>query len=176
MQPVRAAAPAKAAPAAPAPKVVRGPTPAAKATAPARAARVTTQAPLRVAPVAAPQRVVRAAPAAGGRAARPRHAPRARRPAPRSRRAGAAPKPASPTRTASRRPAAEREGLSRGNVSLIGVFGGESGRHALLLMPDGSVERVRPGDRVRGAQVAAIDSETVRLSGGGRDTLLRLPD
>ena len=57
------------------------------------------------------------------------------------------------------------------------MFGGEGGRHALLLMPDGSIERVRPGDRVmRNAQVAAIDGESVRLSGSGRDTLLRLPD
>jgi hypothetical protein len=82
-----------------------------------------------------------------------------------------------PARTARKpAPTAERAGLSRGNVSLIGVFGGENGRHALLLLPDGSIERVRPGDRVRGAQVAAIDSESVRLSGGGRDTLLRLPE
>ena len=56
------------------------------------------------------------------------------------------------------------------------MFGGEGGRHALLLMPDGSIERVRPGDRVRNVQVAAIDGESVRLSGSGRDTLLRLPD
>ena len=56
------------------------------------------------------------------------------------------------------------------------MFSGEDGRHALLLLPDGSIERVRPGDRIRGAQVAAIDTDSVRLSGRGRDTLLRLPD
>ena len=73
-------------------------------------------------------------------------------------------------------PVTERAGLSRGNVSLIGVFGGGDGRHALLLLPDGSVERVKAGDRIRGVQVASIDTDSVRLSGSGRDTLLRLPD
>jgi hypothetical protein len=163
----RAAQPAKPA-AAPAAKVVRGPAPAARI---APAAKVATQAPLRVVPVAAPaaRQPVRAAPARVATLAPAK--PRAVTPA------TARPKVVAqkPVRTA-RKPAAERAGLSRGNVSLIGVFGGEDGRHALLLMPDGSIERVRPGDRVRGAQVAAIGAESVRLSGRGRDTLLRLPD
>ncbi len=143
---------------APSAKVVK----AAPAKAPT-VARVASQAPMRVVAVPKPQKVVRAAPAP----ARVALAPQATR------------KQAAPAaqRTAARRPATEREGLSRGSVSLIGVFGGEGGRHALLLMPDGSIERVRPGDRVmRNARVAAIDGESVRLSGSGRDTLLRLPD
>ena len=69
-----------------------------------------------------------------------------------------------------------RAGLSRGNVALIGVFGAESGRHALLRLPNGAVQRVRAGDSVQGVQVAAVGSDSVRLSGRGRDTLLRLPD
>ena len=69
-----------------------------------------------------------------------------------------------------------RTGLSRGNVALIGVFGAESGRHALLRLPNGAVQRVRAGDSVQGVQVAAVGSDSVRLSGRGRDTLLRLPD
>ncbi len=87
----------------------------------------------------------------------------------------AAPKP-SAALAASAAAATERVGLSRGGVSLIGVFGGASGRHALLRMPNGAVERVSPGDNVQGIQVADVGTDSVRLRGGGRDTLLRLPD
>jgi hypothetical protein len=65
---------------------------------------------------------------------------------------------------------------TRGNVTLIGVFGGASERHALLRLPNGNVARVRAGDSVRGAQVAAVGADTVRLRGGGRETVLTLPD
>jgi type IV pilus biogenesis protein PilP len=72
--------------------------------------------------------------------------------------------------------ATERVGLARGRVSLIGVFGAASGRHALLLLPNGNVERVQAGDRIQGVQVASIGDDSVRLRRGGRDTLLRLPE
>jgi hypothetical protein len=62
------------------------------------------------------------------------------------------------------------------DMSLIGVFGGADGRHALVLLPNGAIERVRPGDRIRGVQVAAVGSDSVRLSDGSRETVLRLPE
>jgi hypothetical protein len=74
------------------------------------------------------------------------------------------------------RPATHRVGLSRGKVSLVGVFAGADGRHALLRLPNGDIERVKAGDRVQGVQVAAINADSVRLAGRGKDTLLRLPD
>lgn len=64
----------------------------------------------------------------------------------------------------------------KSGMSLIGVFGGQDGRHALVLMPDGSIERVRAGDNVRGVQVASVDESSVRLSGAGRDATLHLPE
>jgi hypothetical protein len=164
----------------PAPQVVRGPAPAARVAkaapaAPAKVARVTSQSPMRVATVAkpAPQKVVRVAKPAPQKAVRAAPV----RVAAQTPQAARKPAPAVATqRSAAKRPATERAGLSRGNVSLIGVFGNENGRHALLLMPDGSVQRVSAGDRVRGTRVAAIEAESVRLTGTGRDTLLRLPD
>ncbi len=69
-----------------------------------------------------------------------------------------------------------RSGVSRGNVSLIGVFGGADGLHALLKLPNGQIERVRAGDQVQGIQVAAISKDSVQITGRGRNTLLRLPD
>jgi hypothetical protein len=69
---------------------------------------------------------------------------------------------------------ARRVNLS--SVALIGVFGGESGRHALVRMPNGRVERVRPGDSVQGLRVASVGADSVSLRNGARETTLRLPD
>ena len=74
-------------------------------------------------------------------------------------------------RAALPKPATERIGLS-GNVSLVGVFAGADGRHALVRLPNGNVEKVSAGDRVQGMQVAAINADSVRVTGRGRDTLL----
>ena len=46
-------------------------------------------------------------------------------------------------------------------MALIGVFGGSDGRHALIRMPNGAIERVSAGDRVQGVQVAAIGGDSV---------------
>ena len=69
-----------------------------------------------------------------------------------------------------------RTGISRGNVSLIGVFGGADGRHALLRLPNGDIRKVAAGDSVQGVRVAAVGPDTVQLLSRGRNTLLRLPD
>ena len=45
-----------------------------------------------------------------------------------------------------------------------------------MRLPNGNIERVKAGDRVQGVQVAAINANSVRLTGRGKDTLLRLPD
>ena len=74
------------------------------------------------------------------------------------------------------RPTVEKAGLSRGSVSLLGVFGAEGERHALVRLPNGKVKRVRAGDNLSGVQVASVGADTVRLTGGGRDTLLKLAE
>jgi hypothetical protein len=66
-------------------------------------------------------------------------------------------------------------GLSRNQVSLIGVFGTANRRHALVRMPNGAIQRVQAGDQVQGAQVAAVSADSVRLRNGGRETILRMP-
>jgi hypothetical protein len=81
-----------------------------------------------------------------------------------------------PRREASRVSTSRAAGFSRGNMSLIGVFGSASERRALVRLPNGRVERVGPGDRIQGVQVAAVGADSVRLTRGGRETLLRLPD
>jgi hypothetical protein len=64
----------------------------------------------------------------------------------------------------------------RGDMALIGVFGDADGRHALVRLPNGAIERVGPGDSVQGAQVAAVGADSVRLRDGGRETVLTLPE
>jgi hypothetical protein len=160
----RPAAPAKAAERV---RVVTGP---AKAPAPARtaAAPAKAPAPTRVvsAPAPKPVRVV-AAPA-------PKKVTRVQSQQPLRVASVAAPQPASVEAGAAA--TTRHRGFSRGNMALIGVFGSASERHALVRLPNGSVESVRPGDRIQGAQVAAVGNDSVRLTGRGRETLLRLPD
>jgi len=82
-------------------------------------------------------------------------------------------KTAAPT---ANRAASERVGLSRSSVSLLGVFGSSKDRYALLRLPNGSVKRVGAGDSVQGVRVAAVSRDSVRLTQGKRDTVLRMPD
>ncbi|MFT3973182.1 MAG: hypothetical protein QM699_06960 [Amaricoccus sp.] len=69
-----------------------------------------------------------------------------------------------------------RVGLSRGQISLIGVFGDTDAPHALVRLPNGDIQRVRSGDNVAGLQVAAVTSDGVRVRSGASETMLRLPD
>jgi type IV pilus biogenesis protein PilP len=86
-------------------------------------------------------------------------------------------KPVAPQKVAAaQRPAKQQVGISRRTVSLVGVFGGADGRSALVRLPNGKIEKVKAGDRIQGVQVAAISDDSVRLTGRGKDTLLRLPD
>jgi hypothetical protein len=150
--------PTRIVPPAPPPAQVRAPVqaaavpraPARAVVAPAPTRVVTAPAPTRVAVAPAPTRVVAT-------------------PAPtRSVRAAPAPQPVRTT--------ARQEPARPGSVTLIGVFGKADQRHALVRLGNGSTERVRAGDRIAGVQVAAIGADSVRLAGGGRDTVLRLPE
>jgi hypothetical protein len=77
--------------------------------------------------------------------------------------------------TATSRAAREIVGLSARDMSLLGVFGSPSQKRALIRLPNGSVRKVRAGDRIDGGRVLAVGSDSVRLSDRGRETILRLP-
>ncbi len=75
------------------------------------------------------------------------------------------------------KPVVETTGLVPRSVSLLGVFGTTGARYALVRLPNGVVKRVRPGDNVSGARVAAISADSVRLnSTGGADMVLRMEE
>ena len=71
--------------------------------------------------------------------------------------------------------ATERSRLSKNQISLIGVFGKPSARHALLRMPSGRFVKVKSGQKVGGWKVSAIGESSVRIIKGNRNQILRMP-
>lgn len=70
---------------------------------------------------------------------------------------------------------ATREGaINLRQMNLIGVFGSESDRRALIRMSNGQVVSVRVGDRLDGGQVAAIGESELRYVKNGRNNVLRV--
>lgn len=140
---------------------------ASRAPAPAPAkVKVATVRPKPVA--AAPQKVARLAPAPAQPA----------RVQPKQVRVQKAPAKVQPKAVASVSGAAATQtvGFSRNSVSLIGIFGGGDDRHALVRLPGGRMQRVRAGDRLQGARVAAIGKDSLQLSGGGKNAVLTMPN
>ncbi len=113
---------------------------------------------------AQPARQAAAQPARQARATPARHA--------------AAQRPASNNATNSTTAAAaatQNVNLARRGVTLIGVFGPESDRYAMVRLSNGSVQRIKAGDQVQGAHVAAVGASTVQFANNGRTTTLAMP-
>ncbi|MFN3614149.1 MAG: hypothetical protein ACK4WC_06265, partial [Rubrimonas sp.] len=66
-----------------------------------------------------------------------------------------------------------RRGLPQG-VALLGVFGGNDGRRALVRSENGALVRVRRGDRVDGWTISQVGADTVQMTNGGRSQTLRV--
>ena len=73
------------------------------------------------------------------------------------------------------RAATDNNAIALGKVALVGVFGTSSKRRALVRMPNGRFKKVAIGDRVDGGRVAAIDSNSLRYTKGGRSVILKMP-
>ncbi len=69
-----------------------------------------------------------------------------------------------------------RDGLDLGNLSLIGIFGKSSNRHALLRTAQGRIEKVKNGQRISGWTVAGIGDDGVRIQKRSQTKVLRLPN
>ena len=65
--------------------------------------------------------------------------------------------------------------LSLSQMSLVGVFGAEGARRALLRLPSGRFEKVQVGDRIDGGRVQAIGDGTLIYVRGGRSVTLQMP-
>ena len=85
------------------------------------------------------------------------------------------PAPQLPTVASVARAATIENVLPTRELSLIGVYGTSSQRHALVRLPGGRMVKVRPGDTVRGYQVTAISADAISLRRRGRDSTLVIP-
>jgi hypothetical protein len=60
-------------------------------------------------------------------------------------------------------------------INLIGVYGTEGDRRALVRLPSGRYVKVEVGDRLDGGQIAAIGRGELRYVKGGRNITLTVP-
>ncbi len=129
---------------------------------------------------AIPPDAVETGPDAVARSLRPGSRPRglggAEPPAESLRVASADPAPAPPvTSGPSASDATDGDMLRLDRMNLIGVYGSQSDRRALVRLPNGRFVKVRVGDRVDGGRVSAIGSEDLQYIKGGRAVSLSMP-
>lgn len=89
--------------------------------------------------------------------------------------ATATPQPNIPTSASVARQATIESAINLRRLNLIGVYGSDNDRRALLRLPSGRYIKVKVGDRVDGGQVAAIGDGELRYVKGGRNVTLKVP-
>ncbi|MEM6589581.1 MAG: hypothetical protein AAF641_14130 [Pseudomonadota bacterium] len=80
-----------------------------------------------------------------------------------------------PTTASVARAATERNQISLRRVNLIGVYGSDINRRALVRLPNGRYKKVEVGDRLDGGQVAAIGDGELRYIKRGQSVVLKMP-
>ncbi|WP_164612999.1 hypothetical protein [Pseudotabrizicola algicola] len=65
--------------------------------------------------------------------------------------------------------------INLGRLNLIGVYGTQSKRYALVRQPNGRYRKVQVGDNIDGGRVQAITASEVRYQKGGRMLALTMP-
>lgn len=81
-----------------------------------------------------------------------------------------------PTSASVARQATIENGIDLRRTALIGVYGASNNRRALVRLRNGRYVRVAIGDRLDGGVVAAITSDTLQYTKGGRSVILQMPD
>lgn len=66
--------------------------------------------------------------------------------------------------------------INLARINLIGTYGTDSRRYALVRQPNGNYRKVRVGDRLDGGTVKAITETEVRYQKGGRLISLKMPN
>lgn len=80
-----------------------------------------------------------------------------------------------PTRASVARQATVTGALNLGRTNLIGVFGTQNARYALVRESGGRLVRVKVGDRIDGGRVTAIGQTELSYQRGGQTVQLRMP-
>jgi hypothetical protein len=83
--------------------------------------------------------------------------------------------PSIPTRASVAKQATFKNAINLSKVNLIGVYGTDSNRHALIRQANGRFKKVKVGDKIDGGQIAAITSSEVRYKKGGKMMTLAMP-
>ncbi|ETX16429.1 hypothetical protein OCH239_00915 [Roseivivax halodurans JCM 10272] len=73
------------------------------------------------------------------------------------------------------RQATTRARLNYRKTILLGVFGAEGQREALIRLPDGRVARVTRGTRIGRSQVVSIDEDRIAIATGRRAHWIEIP-
>ena len=79
-----------------------------------------------------------------------------------------------PTSASVAETATERRAINLRRVNLIGVFGTQTNRRALVRLSNGQVVRVQVGDALDGGRVSAIGDTELRYVRSGRNQVLRI--
>ncbi|SFG17904.1 type IV pilus biogenesis protein PilP [Palleronia marisminoris] len=83
--------------------------------------------------------------------------------------------PRNPTTGSVASRATSQNAIRLNQINLIGVYGTESSRRALIRLPSGRFVKVQVGDRVDGGRVSAIASDKLQYVKGGRQVVLSIP-
>lgn len=83
--------------------------------------------------------------------------------------------PAIPSHANVAKQATVRNAIDLSDLNLIGIYGTQSDRYALVRQPNGRYVKVRVGDRLDGGRVAAITGSEVRYEKRGRMQVLEMP-
>lgn len=80
-----------------------------------------------------------------------------------------------PTSASVARQATIENAMRLREINLIGVYGTERDRRALVRLANGRFVKVKVGDRLDGGQIAAIGRDELRYVRGGRNVTLQVP-
>jgi hypothetical protein len=79
------------------------------------------------------------------------------------------------TRSVVAKQATERNAINLRNTNLVGIFGSNANRYALIRQPNGTFKKLKVGDRFDGGRIAAITESELRYDKGGNMLALRMP-
>ncbi|NVO29083.1 hypothetical protein HJ526_16765 [Donghicola sp. C2-DW-16] len=83
--------------------------------------------------------------------------------------------PSLPSKASVTKAATEDNVISLKEMNLIGVYGSDSNRRALIRLPNGRYKKVQVGDKIEGSKVTAISADAIRLVKGSRNVVLSMP-
>ncbi len=83
--------------------------------------------------------------------------------------------PSLPTSASVAKQATVKNAVNLSKLTLIGIYGSDGRRYALVRQPNGRLVKVKVGDRLDGGKVAAISTSELTYQKGGRALTLELP-